>query len=56
MVDWYLTPPLAVFQLYHCVNKCYINLRPLEIKHIIQRIIIFFFSEDNYQLTIDLYF
>jgi hypothetical protein len=26
MIDWYLKQPLAVFQLYRGVNKCYINL------------------------------
>ena len=26
LVDWYLTPTLAVFQLYPRVNKCYYNL------------------------------
>jgi len=26
LIDWSLTPTLAVFQLYRDVNKCYINL------------------------------
>ena len=34
LIDWSLMPTLAVFQLYHGVNKCYIIIRHLQdIKH-----------------------